>query len=364
MMWLMKEKNDVKILYLMNVDWAWIAQRPHFLAIELGKYFDLTVVYLKQYIKRWKSQRTVIQTNKEAHGIYFPKQEHIKVLEKLSDWSFQRAMGNLDKYDIIWVGDPLYFKLIKNYNGKIIYDCMDNNAAFADTKKRELEIQRAEQALFQRADYIFCSSLFLKNLIVNKIDATKISLLRNGFCYSNVRPVKKAKIKPKYKLGYIGTISSWMDFDILRAALDNYENIEIHMIGPKAEQIKKEYHERLFFDGVVEHNDLYKKIEDYDCLIMTFHVNEITLAVDPVKLYEYISFGKCILSVYYEEIKRFENMVYFYHNTQEFLDQIKMLSEIGFPASYNENMQKNFLNQNSWELRGTTVRDIIYEFNK
>lgn len=357
----MRDKSDIRVLYLMNVDWSWIAQRPHFLAIELGKYFDVTVVYLKQYIKRWKSQTAVKQTNREAHGIYLPKQDRIPAFQKISDWSVRRAMGNLEDYDIIWIGDPSYFHFIQDYKGNVIYDCMDNNAAFADTKERERKIRGMEQALIHRADCIFCSSVYLKNQIAKQVEPSKVTLLRNGFRSSDIKPVKKAQSKARYKLGYIGTISSWMDFDILRAALDTYEDIEIHMIGPRSEQSGKNYSKRLIFHGVVEHNSLYAKIADFDCLIMPFVINEITLAVDPVKLYEYISFGKCILSVYYDEIKRFKDMVYFYHDAKDFVRQIGMLRGKGFPARFDEEMQNTFLEENSWESRGKIVRERINE---
>lgn len=348
----------------MNVDWAWIAQRPHFLAIELGKYFDVTVVYLKQYIKRWKSQTSVLQTNKEAYGIYLPNQDHIPIFQKISDWSFQRAMGNLEDYDLIWIGSPLYFHFIKDYKGKIIYDCMDNNAAFADTKEREEEIRRMEQALIRRADHIFCSSIYLKNQIQKQLETNKTTLLRNGFRSKDVKKVKQPEEKIRYKLGYIGTVSSWMDFDTLKTALETYSDIEIHMIGPAPEQTGKDLDERLIFDGTVEHDKLYEKIEDYDCLIMPFVINEIILAVDPIKLYEYISFGKCILSVYYDEIKRFEDMVFFYRDTEDFIKQIGILRENGFPAKYNNEMQKSFLEENSWESRGQIIREKINEYFK
>ena len=34
-----------KILYIMHIDWDWIKQRPHFIAEELNKSFDVKVLY-------------------------------------------------------------------------------------------------------------------------------------------------------------------------------------------------------------------------------------------------------------------------------------------------------------------------------
>lgn len=55
-----------------------------------------------------------------------------------------------------------------------------------------------------------------------------------------------------------------------------------------------------------------RESRNMDCLIMPFILNDIISDVDPVKLYEYISMGKNIISVKYREVKRFEKFVYFY----------------------------------------------------
>ena len=34
-----------RILYIMNVDWDWVMQRPHFLALHLSRSHDVTVMY-------------------------------------------------------------------------------------------------------------------------------------------------------------------------------------------------------------------------------------------------------------------------------------------------------------------------------
>ena len=93
--------------------------------------------------------------------------------------------------------------------------------------------------------------------------------------------------------------------------------IQYHFIGP-VHQTRLPSHPRIIFEGIVEHKQLYEKTKDYDCLIMPFQINEIIRAVDPVKLYEYISLGKCVISVEYEEIKRFELFVYFYRTQEEY----------------------------------------------
>ena len=45
------------MLYFMAVDWNWIAQRPHFLAIKLQQDFSIRVIYPKFLIRNWKAQK-------------------------------------------------------------------------------------------------------------------------------------------------------------------------------------------------------------------------------------------------------------------------------------------------------------------
>ena len=48
-----------KMVYEMNVEWNWIKQRPHFLAEELAKYFDITVLYQYRYNRKGLQHREV-----------------------------------------------------------------------------------------------------------------------------------------------------------------------------------------------------------------------------------------------------------------------------------------------------------------
>ena len=102
-------------------------------------------------------------------------------------------------------------------------------------------------------------------------------------------------------------------------------------------------------------------VKDIDCLIMPFIVNDVVEYVDPVKLYEYISWGKCIIASYYPEIDRFSDFVYFYHSYEEYADLIRKLCKNGFPAKYNESQQKEFLAENTWDFRMDGILQALNE---
>ena len=84
---------------------------------------------------------------------------------------------------------------------------------------------------------------------------------------------------------------------------------------------------------------------------MPFKLNDVVLAVDPVKLYEYISYGKCIISIYYPEIERFRDFVYFYNTQEEYNEIIRNKCKDGFKPKYTKEQQKKFLEKNTWDAR-------------
>ena len=45
------------LIYIMHVDWNWIKQRPHFLAEELNKYFNVKVLYQYRYGRKGLQKR-------------------------------------------------------------------------------------------------------------------------------------------------------------------------------------------------------------------------------------------------------------------------------------------------------------------
>ena len=347
-----------KILYLLQIDWDWIFQRPQIFAMMLDKDYDCTIVYPKSLI----GQETVVRKNerpkcaKPAYKI--PGQSILGCIQSLNDFIARCTIGDINQYDAIWVSHPSVMAYVPdNYQGKVIYDCMDNHVALALEKFKE-EYRRVENKFIERADLIFVSSLKLAEL-VNKPEKTV--LIRNGYKEGYVFDVAEPKQKDSYKIGYFGTVAEWFDFPLLEKNLENGANVEYHIIGPGG---AASAHRKMIFEGSVEHAKLYDYVKDYDALIMPFQINELILAVDPVKLYEYISFGKCVISVYYPEIERFEPYVYFYRNQEEYDALIKELEAKGFPPKYTEEQKALFLKENSWEYRYKIINEKVDELLK
>ena len=150
-------------------------------------------------------------------------------------------------------------------------------------------------------------------------------------------------------------------FESLKYTLKHLKNIEYHINRPLTTklQLTSYQKENIKFYGSMEHNELFSLTENFDCLILPFNLNELIYSVDPVKLYEYINFNKPIISVYYEGLKRFESYTYFYTNKEELLNILEYMVSNGFKRKYSSEQRIEFLNNNTWEIRGEKIRKAL-----
>lgn len=352
----------MKILYLNHVSWDWIFQRPQIFALYLQHDFFCSVV--NKYYLLSKNKAKNIRPKNEIRVPQLPKENSFKIVKLINSLIYRFIIKkNVKKYDVIWICHPSLYKYIpESYKGMIIYDCMDNHVAMSVGDK--VEIQYYEDLLMNKASTIFVSSE--KLLDIHKKYSSKITLVRNGFVSSYAtQGIKTVKYKEQYKIGYFGTISSWFDYNLLNVCAKANTNVKFFIIGPIDSAMEfPMLSPNIEFLGIVEHSELSKTIMDYDALIMPFKLNDIILSVDPVKLYEYLSFGKCIISVKYPEIERFEPFVYFYKNGEDLIKIIGELSHNGFKPKYNETQRQEFLLQNTWDCRYKIIKLVLNEISQ
>lgn len=355
----MQTNQRKKILYIMGIDWNWIYQRPQIIAEYLCRDFDVTVVYP---VKIW--DRNIRMTNIQETTIQhlklwtFPLQRKSKLVGNVSDKYICHVLRICYQYDYIYIDYPTYIEYIpEDYPGLIIYDCIDDYSQMCVHQYGYQKIVSSERVLLQRSDIILATSQRLVKKL-NRQTAKKIMLVRNAMHFDKLHTIKEAEVKKQYKIGYIGTIAGWFDIDLIVENARKYSLLTYSLIGPCME-FKRVECSQINYEGIVEHSKLYMFIQDYDCLIIPFIVNEIIKAVDPVKLYEYIAFGKCIISVYYEELEFFKEFVYFYTTHEEYHNLIEDLMQKGFPPKYNIRQQKKFLIENSWEERYKQILEAI-----
>jgi teichuronic acid biosynthesis glycosyltransferase TuaH len=361
-----------KIVYLMDIDWDWIKQRPQFIAEGLSQFHEVHVLCRTFPITLiTKSAHKTKANNVNVHrfyalpfsfkkGIYFIN----KLYLKLYFWYFLKKHNP----EFLWIPFPILYDFIPKNKYKIIYDCMDDYTEFEFNNYYNNRIKQCEEKLINDSLIIFTSSQNLYRNLNEKYTVKvkdKIFIIRNAFdglIFKNNDDEIERKFP--YKIGYVGSISSWFDFEILEKTLKKFKEIEYHIIGPVYKEVSGvTTNKRIIFHGPVEHDKLYSYIKDYDCMVMPFKLNDLVSSVDPVKLYEYINYDKPIISICYDEVKRFSPFVYFYSDEFELMGVLSHLIEHNFPKKYSEEERIRFLEKNTWKKRISQILERIQIIN-
>ena len=378
----MKKK---KILYIINVPWGWIKQRPHFLAKNLSEFYDVTVferTYYNSFFKKNKQLVKNIKIETESFRINeyrtwsFEKIPWLKML-RLDDIINKFLIkyiyrSIIEEYDIVWFGSPFLYHLFGDYlsaSQTIIYDCMDDHLAFPSIKKNYVLkniINNAEKKLIRNADLVIFSSDYLRNQVHKRHGISiKSIVINNAIEMPNNAGLKKSLVADKikslsYPIVYIGTIAEWFDYEMMINLLNSQKDLNLILVGPLSSS--KVNHPQIHYLGPVVHSEIFNIMKVAYALIMPFKINELILSVNPVKLYEYIYSGKPVISVRYNETEKFEDFVYLYNDFEELDKILKIIKDKSNDEVY---MQKclSFVAKNTWEERANQIRKELLQLD-
>ena len=156
-------------------------------------------------------------------------------------------------------------------------------------------------------------------------------------------------------LAYFGTVAAWLDFDALHALVRDDNRVSVRLIGP-LDGVGADDLAGLVRVPPVEHSRLAQAVAGADALLLPFRVDDLTRAVDPVKLYEYVALGKPILASHWPELDRFAPMLTFYRDATELCELVRKRA---FTQPPSQAEREAFLAPQSWGARGRALRDAI-----
>lgn len=355
----------MNVLYFSTVNWKWIKQRPHFICEYISKknievmYFSITPLF-KQKISKYTVNRTLEINDR----FVIPYASRYKLIKEINKLFVKRLLKK--KFDIVVLTHPEQIEYLPNniiQNSKIIYECMDNMPYFYSGKQTDL-IEKKEYELCRLVDTIITSSKYLKERIVKeyKIDENKITIIKNAFDKSILdNDIEKVTLKYP-SIVYVGTISEWLDIDMILEYAKKHSEHYIYMVGPTENKIKTilSNYKNIILVGAVEHKFVKTYIESGNIMLIPFKINELIKGVDPVKIYEYLALGKTVVTSYWEELDSYNNnaKVKFYSNFEEFEELIEsnIQKELisGIP-------NKEFIIENTWEDRALKYIEVLYK---
>jgi GT2 family glycosyltransferase len=358
------DKGHTRILYIMHVDWEWIWQRPHEFARQLGKDFDVLVLYpvgrrrgaTVRNSRDGLALRPFLQLYRRRENRLIAAANRLEV-----QWSIRATIRRF-RPDAVWVTHPeLMEYLPSNLLARLVYDCMDDALAFPQPSVFTERMERDESVLVRRADAILTSSASLGETLRARYGSNvSTHLVRNG-CDKG-QPVGSASISRGtdgfWHIGYVGTLAN-VDVEALMTLVREVPEICVDLVGPIVLWTGPTDHPRVHLRGAMKHEQLSDFAAACSCMVAPFPRTQLVLGVDPVKLYEYVNWGRPIVCLLYPEVERFGDFVEFYETPEDLVRVISRMCSEGFERKYTDEQRTAFLTENTWDVRGHQIRHEI-----
>lgn len=349
------------------IDWRYRIQRPQHLARGLAEQGH-RVFYISTSFVNDRAAGFEIEPL-DAHGRLFNVRLHLKGrppiyhaapgtadLRRLKD-SVAALLQWTDSQEIVSLVEHPYWTSLARCvpDSRLIYDCIDHHAGFDNTGEA-IDVQ--ERELFVAADAVVVTSQWLHDAATAH-DAP-VRVIRNAAEFERFSVPPGSVFRDpggRSVIGYIGAIASWMDVELLEQIAAAFPHCLLLLVGADETGARKRLagRDNVQLCGEVAYEALPHYLYGMDVCLLPFKVVPLTLATNPVKIYEYLAAGKPVVAVDLPEMAQFGRIVRTARGRGEFIASISEV--LACPGSSEEvAARRAFAAENTWQCR---VRDLI-----
>ena len=337
-------------------------QRPQHMTRELSD--EKTLVLYNSYYDidyRNSDRITRLKNNYYILDMYYYRE---KILELLKGKAVRKLL-------MVYSTDTVPFSRIKKYQNEgfyILYEYVDDmNPDLISPDKLGMITERHEFLLQSDRTLTVATAAKLYENVLGKEPAA-VSLISNGVeCAKFLADTQTQDSEylswlreDCIKVGYYGAMAGWIDYDLLKElAADRY--LQIILIGVEHDGSLKESGilklDNVRYFGKKPYDKLAGYTHFFDVCIIPFLINDITEATSPVKLFEYMSMGKPVVTTALPECKKY-NLVSIAADKNEFKDKIYEAAAKGKEKGYIEALRL-CAQENDWKAKAKELREYI-----
>jgi len=283
------------------------------------------------------------------------------VLHRVIQNTLDKLGGSGDP--LIWISypHPDLVKVLERFpNCHVIYDCVDHwsefNGAFGN-------LAQAERTLIERADIVFATAELLQErvaryhprcyLVPNGVDVEgyALALAESPSIPADVQPISRPRI------GFIGNIAHWLEFDWIRRLVINRPEWQFVFVGPWQLLDAPPESPNFHWLGARNYETIPYYIASFDVCLIPFKDNELTRAVDPLKLYEYLAVGRPVVSTALPRLFPFSEFVEIASTEEAFQEGI--LRALADRSVERDEHRRRSVIQHSWTARLRCINEHI-----
>lgn len=270
---------------------------------------------------------------------FLKNKDKLVVISAFSASSLKKSLRSIpETIDMVWSYNP-FLEVVYDWfsSATKVFTAVDDWSLHPAYSKYAKKLNSNYAAINKKVDHIFTVS----ESLIQKFTNSNTTWLANGvdadfFLTHNTYPLKEFLPETvarhidsgKKVVGYVGTIESRVNLDLLKKCSKDHQDKIFLIAGPIWKDVKGQLEEQfegqdnIYFVGRVEYKYLPSLLKHYDVGIIPHHGNAFMESMDPLKLYDYLAAGIPVVTTPSGSTKRFSDYVYLGKGDDEFSECI------------------------------------------
>ncbi|MFK7933821.1 MAG: glycosyltransferase [Saprospiraceae bacterium] len=284
--------------------------------------------------------------------------------------TIKQVIEDYDLKDFIYLNcfNPYYAGVLPKDFGQLvnIYQCIDDMYEEDYTAKHGAVV---EEKILAEADIALVTS---RNLLKIKgvhnpnthvlHNAVDMNIFKVALEQEFPKPKEIAHVKTKI-IGFTGNLNEYrVNYGLIKKVAEYHQDKTVVLVGPLNSDDYKTHGldqmDNVILTGGKNIRELPKFLQHFDVTMIPFHCNRLTASVYPLKINEYLSAGRPVVtSNFSEDIRSFEEVIYVTENDDDF---IKTLDQ-AIAENDEAKVKARFAvaNSNTWKARVREFWDIV-----
>jgi hypothetical protein len=357
------------LIVFCHLRWDFVFQRPQHLMTRLAEHYQ--ILFVEEPIHSEGPahlQKTAVAPNITVCRPHTPI-PHTHGFHDDQLPTLQGLLADLvpeDERPVVWFYTPMALPLLQGLNPSlVVYDCMDELAAFKNPPKQLLQ---RESALLGIADLVFTGGPSLyeakkdrhanAHCFSSSVDARHF---RQALDASISHPEQAGIAGPR--LGFYGVIDERFDTDLVRQMAVAHPEWQIVLVGPvvKIDPAELPRADNVHYMGQRNYDELPKFLAGWDVCLLPFAMNDSTKFISPTKVLEYMAAEKLSVSTPITDVKvPYGDVVAIASTADEFIAACeRMLAATADEKAKMVERMREIVANTSWDKTATRMHELI-----
>ncbi|MDP2561330.1 glycosyltransferase [Psychrobium sp. 1_MG-2023] len=257
---------------------------------------------------------------------------------------------------VLWVSLPTAVDMVGQLDESgVVYYCGDDFSALAGVDHETVIIR--ERELVDCADIVLTASDTLRQKM-NRASAVTIEHGVDYALFSNhCAPASDLPNQGRPIAGFYGSISQWLDIELLVAVAQRMTDWDFVFIGESVIDISSLTKlSNVYFLGAKAHELLPRYSQHWQVSLLPFRQNEQINACNPFKLREYLAAGTPVVSTAFPAVEAFGDAIAIVSGAEQMCEAIyHSLND----SQAQKKSRQLLVCEHSWQARASEVAELV-----